>query len=86
MYHTINPNEIIRQSTDNTYDNKIVDINDFASGMSSIAIGIKPKSSLKENENDGRISKIVEEAENSDLEDIHIIDIWSQKSKTEFIN
>lgn len=75
MYHTINPNEIIRQSTDNTYDNKIVDINDFASGMSSIAIGIKPKSFQKENDKDERISKIVEVAENSDVDDIHIIDI-----------
>lgn len=43
--------------------------------MSSIAIGIKPKSFMKENDKDERISKIVEVAENSDVEDIHIIDI-----------
>ena len=40
MYHTIRPSDVIRAPNDGGYD-AMAEINDFVSGMSGIAVGLK---------------------------------------------
>lgn len=83
MYQTINPSDVIKQSADDGGAQDLI-LNDFMSGLSGIEIGLKAKVQVAKTGKELKEAlekeqcKVVEELpenENSDAEDINIIDI-----------